>query len=365
LQKNKINLVVFIPKFKFSGAGNSVFRLINFLDANKFNINVICLNKCDYKKKFNKKVNIYEFNSDRLIYSFVGILKLVKLISQNYSKNIILSNHHYANVYSIIIKLFLKNVSVVGVERTCIYELSHYYSIKDFLKKNILRLLVKKTYKYSDNIISNTKFTKKEIEQFSKDNTKQIYPPTLKKILKFKKKKISKYFNVLWVGRLDREKGINDFLEIIKKINFKSKIFILGDGELKNHYKSLIKDNKNFNVKVYFKGFLKDSSKYYNKCHLLINTSHFEGSNNSMIEAMNHNLIVMASNTPGGNKEIVDNTNGVLFNLEDVDKTIDKIKDIRNNYSNLQIKLKSKKNFLKNFIEKKSNSKYLEILNKI
>tara|TARA_Y100001958_G_scaffold157264_1_gene151903 strand:- start:1208 stop:1462 length:255 start_codon:yes stop_codon:yes gene_type:complete len=84
-----------------------------------------------------------------------------------------------------------------------------------------------------------------------------------------------------------------------------------------------------------------------------------------MIEAMNHNLIVMASNTPGGNKEIVDNTNGVLFNLEDVDKTIDKIKDIRNNYSNLQIKLKSKKNFLKNFIEKKSNSKYLEILNKI
>ena len=132
MQKNKINLVVFIPKFKFSGAGNSVFKLINFLDPNKFNINVICLKKCDYKKKFNKKINIYEFNSDRLIYSFVSILKLIKFISQKYSKNIILSNHHYANVYSIIIKLFLKDVSVVGVERTCIYELSHYYSIKDF-----------------------------------------------------------------------------------------------------------------------------------------------------------------------------------------------------------------------------------------
>ena len=192
-----------------------------------------------------------------------------------------------------------------------------------------------------------------------------MYPPTLKKILKFKKKKISKYFNILWVGRLDQEKGINNFLKIIKKINFKSKIFILGDGKLKNYYKSLIKNNKNSNVKVFFKGFIKDASKYYNKSHLLINTSHFEGSNNSMIEAINHNLIIMASNTPGGNKEIINNTNGVLFNLEEVDKTIDKIKNIKNNYNNLQIKLKFKKNFLKNFIEKKSNSKYLEILNKI
>ena len=153
-------------------------------------------------------------------------------------------------------------------------------------------------------------------------------------------------------------------MKIIKKINFKSEVFILGDGELKNYYKSLIKDNENSNVKVYFKGFIKDASKYYKKSHLLINTSHFEGSNNSIVEAINYNLVVMASNTPGGNKEIVDNTNGVLFNLEELDKTIDKIKNIKNNYSNLQIKLKPKKKFLKNFLEDKSNSKYLEILSK-
>ena len=53
-----------------------------------------------------------------------------------------------------------------------------------------------------------------------------------------------------------------------------------------------------------------------------------------------------------------------IFNLKEIDKTIDKINNIRNDYSNLQVKLKSKKNFLKNFVEKKSNRKYLEILNK-
>lgn len=365
MQKNKINLIVLIPKFKFSGAGNSVFRLINSLDANQFNINIICLRKCDYKKKFNKKVVIHEFNKDRLLHVFINILKLIKIISQDYSKNIILSNHHYANVYAIIIKLLLKNISVVCVERTCIYELSHYYSIKDYFKKKILKTLVKKIYKYSDKIISNTKFTKQEIDKFSKINTKHIYPPTLKKILKFNKKSTSKNFNILWVGRLDHEKGINEFLKIVYKIDFKSNIFILGDGKLKKHFKSLVKKNRNLKVKVYFKGFVQNASKYYKKSHLLINTSHFEGSNNSIVEALNHNLVVMASDTPGGNKEIIKNTNGILFNLEDENKTIVKIRDIKNNYENFQIKLKPKKNFLKNFIEKKSNNDYLAMLNKV
>ncbi len=105
MQKNKINLIILIPKFKFSGAGNSVFKLINFLNHKKFNINIICLGKWDYKKKFNKKVNIFELNKDKLIHAFFEILSICKNISRSSSKNIILSNHHYANVYSIFIKL--------------------------------------------------------------------------------------------------------------------------------------------------------------------------------------------------------------------------------------------------------------------
>ncbi len=365
MQKNKKNLIILIPKFKFSGAGNSVFRLINFLDPKKFNISIICLQKCDYKKKFNKKVNIYELKSERLGKEFFKILDIIRFLTQNSLKNIILSNHHYANVYSIFIKLILKNVSVLSVERTCIYELSHHYSLIDYYKKKILKFLVKNFYKYSDKIISNTKFTKKEIQIFSKNNTKHVYPPTLKKILSYKKKKFSKYFNIVWVGRLDREKGIKEFLQLICKINFKAKIFVLGDGKLKKYYKDFVKKNKNLNIKVYFKGYFKNAHHYYKKSHLLINSSHFEGSNNAIVEALNHNLLILASNTPGGNKELINNTFGILYNLKDEINTIKKIKFIRNNYENLQQKLKNKKFFLKNFIEKKSNNHYLKILNEM
>ena len=365
MQKNKINLIILIPKFKFSGAGNSVFRLINFLEANKFDISVICLNKCDYKKKFNKKVNVYEINSDRLIKAFFKILKITKKISQKYSKNIILSNHHYANIYSILLKLILKDISVLSVERTCIYELSHHYSILDKLKKTVLKLFVKNFYRYSDFIVSNTKFTKNEIKVFSRNNIKHIYPPTLKRVFNFKKKNFSKYFNIIWVGRIDREKGIEEFIKLICKIDFKAKIFILGDGNLRKYYENFVSKNKNTNVKVYFKGYFKDAALYYKKSHLLINTSHFEGSNNSIVEALNYNLVVMASNTPGGNNELIKNTHGVLFNLEEESINLKKIKFIKNNFEILQSKIKSKKKFLRNFVEKKSHYNYLKILDVI
>lgn len=365
MQKNKKNLIVLIPKFIFSGAGNSLFKLLKSLDLKKFDIKIICLNKCDYRKKLNKKINIYEINRKNLSSSIIKIFNFIRLNKKNDLKNIILSNHHYANVYAILISFIIKKLSIICVERTCIYELSHYKTFRDFIKKIFLRFMIKKVYKFSNIIISNTSFTKKEIEKFSSKNVKQIYPPTLKKIYSFKSKKIIKSFNILWVGRLDQEKGITNLIKIISKIDFNSNVFILGDGELKKYYISLANKFSNPFVKIFFKGYINDTRSYFKKSHLLINTSHFEGSNNSIIEALNYNLVILASNTPGGNREIIKKTSGILFNLDDEKSVLKKIKIIKNNYGKFQKKLKFKKIFLKNFLETKSNKSYLKILNSI
>ena len=73
----------------------------------------------------------------------------------------------------------------------------------------------------------------------------------------------------------------------------------------------------------------------------------------------------MASNTPGGNNELIKNTYGILFNLEEDSINLKKIKLIKNNFDHFQLKLKSKKNFLKSFIENKSHNNYLNILDVI
>ena len=130
MRKNKIKLIVILPKFVFSGAGNSVFSFINYLNIKKFDISVICLGKCEYKRLFNKNIKYYELKKKSLFLAFFKIFSIIQNIKKNFSKTIIYSNHHYANIYAIIIKLILKNIKVVCIERTCIYELSKYYSLQ-------------------------------------------------------------------------------------------------------------------------------------------------------------------------------------------------------------------------------------------
>jgi hypothetical protein len=73
----------------------------------------------------------------------------------------------------------------------------------------------------------------------------------------------------------------------------------------------------------------------------------------------------MATNSPGGNKELINKNYGLLFNLDNQKEALKKIEYIRKNYKILQSKIKSKNIFLKQFIETKSNNSYLKIINRI
>ena len=364
--KEKKNLIILLPNFKFGGAGNSVFSLINYLKKTDFNITVICIGNCDYKNLFNKKINLYELENKSLLSLFPKILSIVKKIKSDNKKNIIYSNHHYANIYSILLKILIKKIHVIGVERTCIYELSKYFSFKDFLKKVFIKATVLIIYRFADTIISNTIFTKEEIRNFSKNNVVQIYSPSISEIKEFKNKSLKPRINLLWVGRLSKEKGCKDLVYSAKYLNFKANIFILGDGEEFIEIKKLIKKNQNKNVKFYLKKYIKKPYSYYKKSHILINTSFFEGSNNSIVQAINENLIILASNVPGGNKELLQNKKfGIFYEKDDASDLAKKLKKMIENYSKFQSKLSFKKVFLKNFTSNFSNKKTLRIINKI
>ena len=107
------------------------------------------------------------------------------------------------------------------------------------------------------------------------------------------------------------------YLGIKDKIS-KNKHKLFNNKNVSTFFKNFVEKNKNPKVEVYFKGYSNKSDFYYKKSHLLINTSHFEGSNNSIIESINHNPFVMASDCPGGNKELINlflyvNTNDLVL----------------------------------------------------
>ena len=95
----KINLIFFLARFGKGGAGNSVFRLCKNLNKKKYNIFVICLNKCAYEKELiQNKVKVIKISTSRVLFSLFELRKHISQITQKFSKNILISNINYTNL---------------------------------------------------------------------------------------------------------------------------------------------------------------------------------------------------------------------------------------------------------------------------
>ena len=306
MKSNKKNLIFFLPNFSQGGAGQSVLKICNNINNKKFNITIISIGKCFYKKFFKKKTLFFELSHKKTLFSFFDIIKILKKYKKNNS--IFISNMNYTNVLScLFIKLFLK-FKLILIERTPIKELQTYYGIKDFLKKRIIFILMKFLYRFSDKVIVNSSYTKKMFQKLIKCNLKLIYSPSLDKI------KLDKIFikgkktKIISLGRLSIEKKF-DFLinaiSFLKKHNLK--VRIIGNGPMRYRLLNLIKLKKLGSI-VSIRQFNKKSYiKHLNWSNLYINTSDFEGFPNSVVEAINNNKFVLSRNSGGGINDIIVN----------------------------------------------------------
>jgi len=108
--------------------------------------------------------------------------------------------------------------------------------------------------------------------------------------LERKSLKISSKLNILFVGWLEKEKGINEILNVLIKLRnnkYNFTITFIGNGKMKNQIELFIKEN-NLLDKVFLMGWL-DSEKiieHYKKSDIFILPSWQEGMPNSLIEAL-------------------------------------------------------------------------------
>lgn len=109
-------------------------------------------------------------------------------------------------------------------------------------------------------------------------------------------------FNIFWAGRLTEQKGVDDLLQIIERINsspLQGKVVwnIAGDGELRKNIEDLTLRWNN----VKYLGYV--SPKYmpyiYQKNNLFLSTSKWEGSPNTIAEALVMHTPVIAYSIPG------------------------------------------------------------------
>ena len=179
--------------------------------------------------------------------------------------------------------------------------------------------------------------------------------PIINEQFKFKKKielinrfKIRKKGYYLAIGRLSEQKNFKFLINSFSK-NFKnSKLFILGEGELRYELEKIIKQNFSKNIKLL--GYKKNVIKYMNKAKAVIVPSLWEDPGFVMVEAAFNLTPLIVSDCPSGPKEFIDkDKNGYLFNSNNEKSLIMKINKFEKD-KNIIVKKK-----IKNALDKSLN----------
>lgn len=339
----KINLIFFLPTFIFGGAGNSIYRLCSKLNKKKYNIYIISIGKCYFRKILQKHCRkIFELKTRRTLFSIFMLRNIVFNIYRKFpQKTIFISNQHYANIISLLSLRGLKFVKIILVDRIDIIELKRYYTFLKFLKNIIIYYLCALSYRYADAVVSNSKSAKNDLQKLCKTKVININPPSLLKLRTRNKKNISKKkFQILTVGGLVKAKGVDTIIKAFKYIKFKNvSLIIIGEGNERKNL-SLLIDKLKLKKKVFLIGWVNNTEKFYSESDLFLHASHQEGFPNSIVEAINYNLPVIATSCKGGTKEILLNgKGGDLFPVNSHKILTEKINKFFNNMGPLNKKL--------------------------
>jgi len=134
---------------------------------------------------------------------------------------------------------------------------------------------------------------------------------------------------VIFAGRLSREKGTDSLMSIAQKLSNDIHLIILGAGPEEQKIKDLTKTHKN----IHFLGYQNKKETISLICgsDILIQPSLQEGISSTLLEAMACKTAIIATNVGGNNELIQNNVNGIVLEPNDVDSFTQQISYLLNN----------------------------------
>lgn len=124
----------------------------------------------------------------------------------------------------------------------------------------------------------------------------------------------------LYVGRLDKEKGIHYLLEAFKDLPKEIEVHIVGTGKEEINCKQFAEDNNIDNVKFLgFKNREEIKEEYKNCIATILPCNWFENFPTTVLESFSFGKPVIASNIGGIPEQVEHNKTGLLFEVANVD----------------------------------------------
>lgn len=305
--------ILHVGEYVSGGVATYLKTLINGLQQYKDIDNYLVMSR--YKSEQNwgdiqNKVTYYEYKRS-ILNIFKAMIFIYKFINK-IQPDIIHVHSTWAGVFVRFPLLFVKKKAKI------IYQPHGWAFLMDVsnLKRQIYILIEKILSIPTDKIINISNYEQnKAIEYgFNKDKMVMIYngvadrKNTGSMKITMDKSKI----NLLFVGRLDRQKGLDIFLQTYEKYDFPNiHLYVIGTSVLDN----AVPENTS---KTIYLGWIDNKSidAYYQACDAVIMPSRWEGFGLVAIEAMRNSKPVIASNAGALPELIQNNINGYIFALE-------------------------------------------------
>ncbi|MGH4119462.1 glycosyltransferase family 4 protein [Clostridium sp.] len=250
----------------------------------------------------------------------------------------------------------IKNGLAPALKYKC-YRKSYLQTFAIVTMLKIHRML--KTYQKINGYIALTEFNKNKLLSLVDDDKVHVKPNFVKGTSnrKDEKREVENYF--VFIGRLDKLKGIDLIIESWKDIK-ETGLIVLGDGPLKKELDCLIKDSKINNIQLL--GFMKreEAFEILKKAKAIIMASQwYEGFPMTIVESFSLGVPVIAGDIGNLGAIITHKKNGLLFKYrskDDLKENIDML--INDNELNEKLSVGAYKTFIENY-DDKINYKYL------
>lgn len=172
------------------------------------------------------------------------------------------------------------------------------------------------------------------------------------------------------IGRLSREKGFEYLVEAIyllrkKKLEYNTKLLIIGDGNQKDHLSQLV-EKYNLSDQVLFTGYIKNAFNLLPLFDIFSISSITEGLPITLLEAMQYCIPIVSTNV-GGIPFAVDNEKSALLvepkNPSELSHAFERI--INNRAFGIDLAKKSKEIFLEKYSSKAMANQYYSLYQEI